>query len=289
MPSGFSSGDESQNRAVWVQGFGSSIKQNNMGNSEDGYKADSHGISLGTEREFVNSNSHIGFSGSYANSKSTSIVGQKDIESDSYQANLYGGTTFGKLFVDGVAGFSWNEYSSARGIPSVGTSAQAEYSGQTYIGRLKTGWRQPLVKGFTITPVIMGTYAQNEISQYDEKGAGSLNLHVNHNSNSFIEARVGTVLEYVKVTSKDYSINPQIRISYGRDFFHQKQDSNNNFAGQTTSFQTEAPNIYQASWKFGGGINVININSITMSLDYNRETKHRYRSNNLSARIKYNF
>ena len=289
IPSGFSSGDEAQNSGIWVQGFDSSIKQDALGISGDGYKADSRGISFGTEKEFVNSSSHIGFLGSYAYSKSTALIGQKDIESDSYQVNLYGGSNFGRLFVDGIAGFSWNEYSSTRGIPSVGSNAQAEYSGQTYIGRVKTGWKQAIGKGFTISPVIMATYAQNEISQYDEKGAGTLNLHVNHNSNRFLEGRVGGVFEYFTVASKSYSINPQIRISYGRDFFSQKQDSDNNFNGQTTSFQTEAPNVYQGSWKFGGGINVMNINSITMSIDYNREIKHHYQANSLSARLKYNF
>lgn len=289
MPSGFSSGDELKNRAVWVQGFGSSVKQGSVGNGSDGYKSDSRGISLGTEKEFINSSNHIGLSGSYANSKSNSNVGQKYITLNSYQTNLYGGSNFGQLFIDGVAGFSWNEFSSRREIPSVGAIAQAKYSGQTYIGRIKTGWMQKIGKGFTVTPVIMATYAQNEISDYDEKDAGALNLHVNHNRNKFFEGRVGTVMEYIKVSSKGYGINPQIRISYGRDFINQKQDSKNNFSGQTTSFQTEAPNVYQGSWKIGGGINILDINSISLNLDYNHETKHNYSANSGSFRLKYDF
>jgi outer membrane autotransporter protein len=285
--SGVASGDEGSSHGIWLQKFGASIDQRNSAQA-DGYKSRSQGIAFGIDGE-TSYNSHLGFSGGYASSKSNSKSSSKATDAGSYQLNVYGGKSFDKFFLDAALGFAWNEYSSTRGISLVNSTAQASYSGQTYIGRVEAGVTQNIGKGFSIIPSLSATFAQNEISKYTESGAGSLDLQVGHNTNRFFESRAGMVLNYNKITRLGYRVSPQIKASYGYDFIGDRQSSQSNFVGQSTSFTSQSAKVYQGSLKLGVGFNIYSSNSVTFSTDYSLEKKHDYNAKSVAVRLRYDF
>ena len=140
-------------------------------------------------------------------------------------------------------------YYSTRSISSVGVVAKGDYSGQTYIARTEGGYVFDLGRKFTITPFNVLTYAVNRNSDYTESDAGTLSLNVSSNQTNFFEERVGLRLMHNGLASGNSRINSRIQASYGYNFYTTKQTADNNFVGQTASFQSSAANIYQGSLK----------------------------------------
>lgn len=285
--SGISSGDDSINKGIWGQTFGSVGKQNSS--SEDGgFSSQSSGVAFGYDQK-ISKNSRLGFAVSYANSRVKSTNALKRTTVDTYQANIYHGKNFGKYFFDSMVGFAWNEYNSNRAINSIAKNAQAKYAGQSYISKIRTGFIKNIGSGFNLIPQISLNYVHNRNSRYAENGAGTMNLEVQGSSSNFLEGRVGLKLGYFAKTKEGGQIIPELRASYGYDFIGDRQTITSNFAGQTATFTSLAAKVDPRSFRAGMGVEFININQITLSADYNYEKKTEYYSHSGSLKARYDF
>ncbi len=284
---GLSSGDSEEGYGIWARGFGSSVKQGVVGNY-DGYNASSSGFALGVDKE-VNHSSLLGVNFSYADTNVKSTSKTKTTSVKTYQANIYGGRHFDKFFIDGIAGFAWNEYSSNRFIEGVGLNANANYGGQTYVIKLKVGTTKKIGKGFLITPEIALTGAHSSIEKYRESGADSMNLVVNSNQYNFLEARVGTNLRYNFIRKNGEKITPEFKISYGHDFIGDRQFTTNRFVDQSNTFISQGAKVERNSLIIGLGLNLYKLNAVTISTDYLLEHKERYDSHTGSLKVRYDF
>jgi uncharacterized protein with beta-barrel porin domain len=281
-------GDEEVNSGLWGQAFGSSATQDNYASSGAyGYKANSQGFVIGGDSG-LGERGHVGISVSYAKSGIEASDKSKNTDIDTYQANIYAGSGFDKVFVNGMAGFAWNEYDSSRTIATQNLSAKGNYSGQTYTAKLETGMAQDLEYGFNIMPTISAIFAHNAVSAYTETNAGTLSLHTDRSSANFFEGRAGMLLSYNTIY-KSYRISPNIKASYGYDFIGDEPVLTSNFVGQTASFKTEAPRVYQGSMQIGAGLNIYSSDGFITTLNYSFESRANYKSNSGSIRLRYNF
>jgi outer membrane autotransporter protein len=191
--------------------------------------------------------------------------------------------------VDGIVGASWNEYSSKRTISAVSLQANANYSGQNYVAKIRTGVNQNLGGGFTLSPNASLNYIRNNIGNYNETGADTLSLQVKGSSTNFFEARVGTILSCETISAKGTKITPKISASYGYNFLSSAQTISGNFVGQSVTFNTISAKLDPRSLKLGTGIDLYNLDSITISADYNMERKQKYQSHSGVLKFRYSF
>ncbi|MES2677733.1 MAG: autotransporter domain-containing protein [Pseudomonadota bacterium] len=275
-------------QAIWLQGFQTSAKQENVGDFA-GYNYFNHGLAIGIDQEIIE-DLRLGISASLANAnvKSTS-ANKRETVIDSYQFNLYSGYNFAPYFMSGILGMAINQYNSIRTMPELGLIAGAKYGGQTYIAKFETGMIQKLDYNLVLTSKISLTAAQNQIATYNESGAGTLNLNVSNEHNNFLEGRVGGDLNHNGLEILSAKIKPKIKLSYGYDFLAQSQSSRNRFQGQSSSFEIKNSNIDKASLKYGLGFDVCVQEGIFLAADYDVEEKANYKSNSGSLYLRYDF
>ena len=281
---GLASGEGIQNKTVWGQTFANNVRQGNTSKT-DGYRAGSMGLIFGADHKFDNDIT-TGLSVSYSNSDIKSQNNLKKINVDSYQFNLYGSYDFGNYFVNSLAGIALNKYSSDRRLSNA--VAQADYSGNTYIARVESGYNYKLMNNFVLTPTLGLTAARNEVDNYSETGAGLSNLNVKNNAVNFFETRLGLELGKEIIISKENRIRPKILTSYGYDFADDKQTTTMNFIGQSASFSSSS-NISRESIRIGTGIEIAHLNSLKFNLDYGFEAKNSYQAHTGSLKARYSF
>ncbi len=276
------------NQAIWIQGFGSSATQENVGDFY-GYNYSNHGLAIGVDQEIAE-DLRLGISASFSSSITNSAsINKRQTNIDSYQFNVYGGYNFAPYFVDGILGVAINHYNSSRTMPEINLTAGARYSGQTYIAKFETGMIQELGYGLIVTHKISLTAAENQIATYSESGAGTLNLTVSNQHTNFLEGRFGSDLSYDSLEIFSAKIKPKIKLSYGYDFLGKAQSSTNHFQGQNSSFQIKNPNVDKASLKYGFGFDIYEAEGILLTADYDVEKKSSYLSKSSSLYLRYDF
>jgi outer membrane autotransporter protein len=285
--SGVASGDESLNKSIWAQTFGSKINQGSN-SAAQGYKASSYGFAFGFDHE-VNDDVIAGLSLSYANSSINSIDKTKRTNLDSYQVNLYGSKSFDDFFINSMIGFAYNQYRSYREIAAVSAVASAKYSGQTYIAKAEIGNNYKMVDDFILTPTFAITAARNKINDYSENGAGTLNLSVSNKDTSFFETRLGTEISKNFKISKERKIRPNLSLSYGYDLAGSKQKTSSRFVGQSSSFSSSSSNMPQGSLRMGTGVRIFYKDSFTFDLDYAFDQRIDYQAHSGSLKARYEF
>jgi uncharacterized protein with beta-barrel porin domain len=286
LRNGKSSGDETPTKRIWGESFASSANQESTATSS-GYKLNGHGFAIGGDQE-IDHDQYIGGNISYANTTIKTQGSPKNTVASTYQINAYASRNFERFFLDGVAGFAWNEYTSTRTISAANTNAVGRYSGQAFISKIRTGSVFNLENSFIFTPELTITAARNKVDAYTEEGAEDLNLHVHSTSSNFLEGRVGFSLSHNDSLFGNVFI-PQIRLSYGYDFIGSRQESTSNFVGQSTTFQSQGAKIVKGSTKIGGGLKLYTKGAIALSADYDLEIKAKYKAHAATARFTYAF
>lgn len=260
--------------SLWVQTFGTTINQGNT-SVGDGYNANSGGVAIGIDRKISN-HTVIGMNTGYSNSRVKENNSGKRTDIDTYQIGLYSGYDAKSYFLNSAIGLTMNQYKSQRYIHAVGDSAQANYGGMGYMARAELGSHYQFANDLILTPSITLTAARNQVRDYDETGAGSLNLHVKNDSANFFEARIGGQLKKTITLKKGTTLYPQISASYGYDFAGNKQKVTSNFIGQTTSFSSTGSNIAQGSLKLGTGMALYTVHDLSFSTLYELEKRNDY-------------
>lgn len=272
---------------LWIQGFGTSTRQDSIRNI-DGYSSNSFGTVIGIDKQ-ISTDASIGVSASFAKSNIQSKTSGKYTNVDNYQLNIYGGKNFNNFMINAIIGVAQNQYLSTRTIPSVNAIAQSEYGGQTYLAKVETAYDKKISKHFGLTPFLSLNFAQNRIDDYQETGAGTMNLEVKNHQTNFFESRIGSALWHNIKTADNKIINSKIKVSYGYNFLKTRQTSDSNFVSQSASFQSNSANVYQGSWKIGAGIDIAKNNSVVLSAEYIFESRKNYQTNFGMISLRHNY
>ena len=284
---GVASGDEIENRGIWAKILDSSARQSAVRSGGDGYESKAHGFTIGGDGMFCDT--LLGFNTSYVSSEIKASSGTKSTNVESYQFNFYRGDNFGKIFLDTMLGFAWNEYSSNRIISATSNTAKANYNGQTYVAKARAGIVNKLKNELKIIPSLTVTTAHNRVATYTEDGAGTLNLTTQNDSTNFFETRLGLNFEYDFVTKDKTKITPHLQISYGHDFVGAKQSTTSNFIGQSSSFSMSGSKVYNNSIIASSGIDLYRGDSVQLGAEYTFENKHNYQAHTGLIKARYNF
>lgn len=220
---------QKSNKSVWIQTFGSSANQKTTSDS-NGYSAHSGGFSIGADFK-VDARNIVGISGGVSQSNIKSTGSSKNLMIEAYQFTLYRGFTSKSFFINSTAGFALNNYASNRYISVGNARAKAQYRGYSYMGTAEIGKNYKFRHNVTFTPSFMITAAHNEVNNYQEDGAGTLNLNVKNSSSNFLEARLGAELSRLYTTKNETKVRPQFSVSFGYDFIGDEQKTTSNLCG----------------------------------------------------------
>ena len=121
----------------------------------------------------------LGVALSYTRSSADINFDFGDTISDGYGISLYGTYYVGSFYLDGHAGFEWNEYDTERRIvySTFDRTARAKMSGQQYTGNVGAGY-DFRIGAATLTPYGRAEYVHLEIDSFTERGAIGLDLFV---------------------------------------------------------------------------------------------------------------
>lgn len=281
--------DDKKDYEIWGQFFGSQAKQKTIDNFS-GFENRTMGFSFGLDKKIDDKNM-VGVSFAYSDSDIDDDDNIKSTQIDSYQINGYFSKKFAdKFYLDGLVGFALNDNYSMRTIISVSDRAEANYYSQNYFAKTRLGFVENFKDRIEIAPELALTYIYSNIEDYQEEGAGNLNLTVRSDNPQFFEGELAlnfSMSDFDIISG--YNIIPKIRLAYGYDFLGNEQISNNLFSQQNLSFVAQSSEINRHAIKLNAGIDIFSQNDIAVSAYYYGEKRDNYLLNGGFLKFKYNF
>jgi outer membrane autotransporter protein len=287
MPTGISTGDETENTGVWAQGFGAVMHQGQRGAS-GGYDANLWGLSFGFDR-FVYDHLIAGFSGGYAHNRITTGDAGTRTDADSYQGSFYGSLARDAYYIDGVLSFAYNRYDALRHVAfgAIDRTAKSNYAGRQYSGYLESGYIFNK-QGYLLTPLVSLQYMGLHIDDYAETGAGALNLSVAAQDYNMFQTGLG--FKIVRpISHGEVQILPELHAKWLYDFVGDRQQTTSTFTGGGGSFATNGFDPPKSSYHAGAKVNLITKSGLTLSLNYDFEWKEDFYSHSGYFNVRYTF
>jgi uncharacterized protein with beta-barrel porin domain len=158
---------------------------------EQGFDFVSGGVTTGVDYRFTD-NLVLGVALSYTHSRADITFNFGETISDGYGIAVYGTYYVGGFYLDGHAGFEWNEYDTERRVvySTFDRTARADMSGQQYTANLGSGY-DFRVGAATFTP-----YGRVEYVHLTEKGALGLDLFVDRQHIDSLQTALGGRASY---------------------------------------------------------------------------------------------
>lgn len=281
-----SSNETTMGRSVWGQVVGTTAKQANSGGF-NGYDANTRGIAFGIDQS-LDKDLLVGAAFNINNTDITSTNGAKKVNVDSYQLTLYGEKKYGEYFVDGFVAGALNRFETDRHVALVGKTASAAYDGYSYTAKARVGMIERLENGFDIVPHAGLVYSYNSSTNYQESGAGTLDLSVNSGSSEMLIGDVGVALSYDADFFK-YRLRPEFKVSYGHDFIGNSQVSSANFVGQSALLNISNSRSDRNILRMGAGADLYSLDQFTLNASYLLEKRETYQSHTGLLKAKYSF
>ena len=73
------------------------------------------------------------------------------------------------------------------------------------------------------------------------------------------------------------------------DVIGESQTTTSNFTGTAPTFKTEGSDIAKTSFTVGGGVDLVSSKNVTLSADYDYETRSDYDAHTGLLRVRYDF
>jgi hypothetical protein len=277
-------------KGLWLESFGNKATQKEVKNDE-GFNINAIGLIMGFDSR-VNDSNLIGVGFGYIQSNIKSDNNLKTNSVNSYQANIYNSLNFDNYFIDSIASFTFHQYNATKSITAINESSTANFDGQSYDVKIAARYLHNFNKELNLSPIISFKYSGNQISAYEEKGSGSLNLKVQSLKANFFEGRVGINFGYVDkffFFPEFKKIATNFKISYGKNFINDTPTTIANFVGQNKNFSTQILQIDRTSLNFETEIIGYHIDDLTFSANYNFEHRNSYQSHFLSLKMRQEF
>jgi len=270
--SGVATGDPMATSHLWVEGFGSSIDQDNR-NGQYGYDATSGGVTFGVDSDMVLEGVTTGASFSYAQSS----VDSKSVSNASTDINSYIGTLYGSkvmddgLFINGQLGFGYNDYETERTVSGVG-QAKGDTNGWQATAKVEAG-KDFAMDAITLTPLASLQYTYVDIDGYTETGAGGANLTVNPDAMSTVDAAVGGQIAYAYPLRNGGSLVPSAHAKYVYRMGDTALDTTSRFTGGGAAFSTGGVKADRSSVNLGAGLLLTTVGGTDLSLNYDADIR----------------
>lgn len=212
---GMSSGDSVFKRgAMWVQGLFNKSKLDDTSKAK-GFDADSTGIAMGAEK-YINDDIKAGIGYAYTN---TDIDGfMRDTDVDTHTAMVYGEYKPSNWYVNGIATYSWSDYSEKKNV--AGNQVKADYDVDTIGLQAMTGYDMQ-VKGFNLTPEAGLRYVHISQDSYKD----SADQKVSANDADILTGVIGAKASKDFALENGMNLRPEARLAMTYDLMNDDNNS----------------------------------------------------------------
>ncbi|MGE0095181.1 MAG: autotransporter domain-containing protein [Alphaproteobacteria bacterium] len=215
-----------------------------------------------------------GIAAGYAN---TSVSTQGVASSgavNSYQLALYGSYGPDRFYVQGLAGYGYNENSMERTIsfPGVNRQAEGDTSSNQFLGAIETGYGIPVGRVTDLTPFLglQGTTVNQ--ASFTETGAGALNLSVDSQTTNSVRSILGVQLDHDANIGLAKPIALLARAGWAHEYANTARPMTASFVGSTgPGFTVDGAQIARDSAVAAVGATASLTDSLSFLLRYDAE------------------
>lgn len=216
---------------AWSSGVGVTGKVDGNANSSTLYYSGGGGA-VGIDRQF-GSDLIAGLAAGYANTNVSTQGVSSSGTVNSYQGALYGSWNPNALYVQGLAGYAYNQNTMIRTInfPGVTSTANGDTYSNQFLGAIETGYALPIVEKTTLTPFagLQGTTANQ--ASFTETGAGTLNLSVDSQTTNSVRSILGFQVDYDAVFGFAPPVSFLARAGWAHEYASTARPMTASFAG----------------------------------------------------------
>ena len=275
---GMSSGDSVFKRgAMWVQGLFNKSKLDDTSKAK-GFDADSTGIAMGAEK-YINDDVKAGIGYAYTN---TDIDGfMRDTDVDTHTAMVYGEYKPSNWYVNGIATYSWSDYSEKKN--AAGNQVKADYDVDTIGLQAMTGYDMQ-VKGFNLTPEAGLRYVHISQDSYKD----SADQKVSANDADILTGVIGAKASKDFALENGMNLRPEARLAMTYDLMNDDNNSVVTLAnGSAYSVNGEA--LDRFGIEFGAGLTADVNDNVELSVGYEGKFREDYQDHTGLFNAKYKF
>lgn len=288
---GLAAGQPAPTAGAWLKAFGGTASQDKR-KGIDGYDSETAGGAIGMDKRL---NNHITTGISYAYAETDVDHGGSrtgnSLDFRSNQGVLYSSYDLANYYIDGLAGFAYNEYDSRRlvNFGTINRTATASYTGTQYGAQVEGGYIYNVAGDFSIIPLAGFRYNHLDINAYQEQGASTFNLRLDNEDYDRAESILGTKFSYTLATPFGKFI-PMLRVAWLYDFVGDTQVSQGSLGGSNTgAFTTESAEAQRHTGKAGVKLALASSNYLTLSADYDATVKDEYIGHSGNLTLRYDF
>lgn len=196
---------------------------------EQGFYFLAGGVTAGVDYR-VTDNVILGVALSYTHSSADINFNLGETITDAFGLSLYGTYYVGNFYLDGHAGFEWNEYQTERVIAyaTVNRTAEGEPSGQQYTANLGGGY-DFRIGPTTLTPYGRAEYVHIDIDSFTETGAIGLNLFIERQEVDSFQTALGGRAAYA-INAPFGVVVPQVSLEWRHEFLNDSRSVTAKFA-----------------------------------------------------------
>lgn len=275
---GMSSGDSVFKRgAMWVQGLFNKSKLDDTSKAK-GFDADSTGIAMGAEK-YINDDVKAGIGYAYTN---TDIDGfMRDTDVDTHTAMVYGEYKPSNWYVNGIATYSWSDYSEKKNV--AGNQVKADYDVDTIGLQAMTGYDMQ-VKGFNLTPEAGLRYVHIKQDGYKD----SADQKVSANDADILTGVIGAKASKDFALENGMNLRPEARLAMTYDLMN---DDNNSVVtlANGSAYQVNGEALDRFGIEFGAGLTADVNDNVELSVGYEGKFREDYQDHTGLFNAKYKF
>lgn len=275
---------------VWGDGFGFIGHQDDK-DDLNGYHVNTWGAVLGLDIPVRLCGLRVGLAAGYAFTDLDERDFGNNTDIHNYQGTAYFSYDPSCWYVDGGVSIGWNRYDGTRHIAFAGVNrtARAEYDGLEYSTFVATGY-QYCWNCWEITPLGSLLYSHLHMDDYTEKGAESLNLHVDKQNYDFVESGLGLKLATQYQTQCGLYI-PEVHSIWFHDFNDNRLNVNATFVEEPLggSFSNRGPKMDRDTWNIGGSVTCMANRNMSVQAVYDYEKSRTYWDHQVLLELSYDF
>lgn len=292
--SGVSSGDEAVvvgygdfGSSIWAKTFHQHAHQSRRRGIE-GYSDNAWGIIAGYDR-LLTDTFQIGGAFSVSQLKiHHHITDNARTKANSYQGTLYAGLNWDcPLFINGLFGFAYNDYTTHRQIffGDLFLQPQGDYSAwqtgaQVEAGYIFDKW------GYHLIPNASLFYSHLDLTGYEETGAGTVNQSINVSRFDTLLAGIGSKIAYDKIWC-NWLYQPEAHANVYYALITDRMETTSQFIGAGPSFGTNGFRPARLSFDVGASVTLFTHTGFSFMASYDFGIKSEYTSHAGFLRARY--
>jgi outer membrane autotransporter protein len=173
-----------------------------------------------------------GYAGTGADA--SNLAGSSSGSIDSYAFGIYGSWTTGRVYVDGMLGYAYNNDQLTRTILSPGfptAMARASTNGNQFLSSVETGRSYTLPDQFVATPFVGLQVSTLDQANFTEAGAGAFDLAVGGQSVSSVRSNLGMRLSRDIPLGESMLVNANFKLGWAHEFADAASSGSASFVG----------------------------------------------------------